>query len=163
MPNTPPNETQIDPRIDPNTPQNRCQNRHKISPKSSQIGPKTRSGVGGRFCTLLGARLGPSWVVLGALGASLGGLLGPSWGVLGPYGSHRDASWSHLGTILGPSWASLGCLGACWCHLGPSRSRLGAVLGPSWGHLGPCWAVLEAWTSEIAEIPKNLEKPKANQ
>ena len=65
------------------------------------------------------ALLGPSWVVLGRLGARLGavlGRLGPSWGHLG----------GRLGAILGPSGAVFG----------PSWGHLGAILGPYWGHLG---------------------------
>jgi hypothetical protein len=68
--------------------------------------------------------LGPSWAMLGCLGA----MLGPSWAVL-----------SHLGAILGTSlamwgssWAILRSCWPSWGYVGPSWGRFGHLGVPSW-------------------------------
>ena len=84
----------------------------------------------------------------------------------------------HLGKALGvveTFCRNIGSVLTKSCHrLGAILKRLGAILGRFWGHLlpywwavlvpswdvlepavsVPSWAVLEAWTSEIAEVPK---------
>ena len=57
---------------------------------------------------MLGAYVGPCWLIFGHLGA----MLAPSWLQLG-----------HLGPILALSWAMLTC---CWAHIDASL----AILGP---------------------------------
>ena len=57
---------------------------------------------------MLGAYVGPCWLIFGHLGA----MLAPSWLQLG-----------HLGPILALSWAMLTC---CWAHVDASL----AILGP---------------------------------
>ena len=127
----------VDPKSTPNRRQHRSPNRPKIGPESTSNRPRTESEVGGRFWTPFWLRLLPSWVVLGALGASLEGILGPSRSVLRRLGAILGRSWGRLG----PHWAILGRLGAI-------LGRLGAVLEPSWGRLG------SSWKHRLQKLPK---------
>ena len=89
------------------------------------------------------SHLEPSWThpgrVLGHPEPS-GAISGPSWALIGCLGAsccQTEPSWSSLGAILrrlGPSW---GRLGATWVRLGAILRRLGANMGRSWGCLEP--------------------------
>ena len=92
--------------------------------------------------------MGPSWVILGHLGA----ILGLSWAILGDFGpilarpgailGGFGASCGPLGPFSDPLGLSCGPLGTSW---GSSWGYLGsswAILGSSWGYLGPSWAIL---------------------
>ena len=98
-------------------------------------GPRNRSQVGhvGAFFGHLGSKLGvlgPTWLQVGGLGASLA----PSRG-----------SWDRLGSKLGPSWA----------QVGPKLGQVGPKLGPSWaswcqvggklGQVGAMWIFQDFW------------------
>ena len=69
-------------------------------------------------------------------------ILGPSWAILGPLGANLAPSWA----ILGLRWPSTAKIlifprefNDFWAHPDPILGPLGAILGPSWGHLGPSW------------------------
>ena len=94
---------------------------------------------------MLGAYVGPCWLIFGHLGA----MLAPSWLQLGPI---LALSWA----ILAPTWPSWPDFGSLLGHLrlpsGVLKSlktegerrifKLGACVSPCWcilGILGPCW------------------------
>ena len=89
--------------------------------------------------------------VRGALGAEMGAILGPSWGlrgailaILGP----SEASWGHLGV---PRWPKMA---PSWPQEAPRGGR-GGLLGDLGGLLGGAWGVLGGLGSNGHE---NIEK-----
>ena len=74
--------------------------------------------------------------VLAVLGAHLGVILGPSWTILGELGAllvifgSSWPSWGHLGP-------SLGYLGAIWGQLGAMGTIVGAIWGLIWSKRRP--------------------------
>ena len=88
-----------------------------------------------------GAKLGPSWPILGPSWAEVG-ILTPSW----PFEGLQDegklgqdeaklgevAIFSHLRGNLAATWPNMADKMATWRQLGGN----GSVLGPSWGLLG---------------------------
>ena len=99
----------------------------------------------------LGAILGPSWALLGAILGHSGPIPGPSWASKQAYnrcerytayfGVTLDLSWGHSGAILGSIGVILGRSGAIlkllWGYLGAIPGHFGASLAPSWINLEP--------------------------
>ena len=99
----------------------------------------------------LGAILGSSWALLGAILGHSGPIPGPSWASKQAYnrcerytayfGVTLDLSWGHSGAILGSIGVILGRSGAIlkllWGYLGAIPGHFGASLVPSWINLKP--------------------------
>ena len=97
-----------------------------VHPKSMSSADIRRLYKSMNSAGIIATQGGSSWAIFSHLRT----LLGPSWSIVGILG----ASWEHLGNIM----AHLGNLGAgplCLTLLGPVLGHLGIMLE----HLGPFW------------------------